>query len=75
MTNENIELVLLATTSNRYELDFVTSLLEENNIPYIPRDQGAGGYMKIIGMETAVGTDILVEKSSYDKAKELIGEI
>lgn len=31
--------------------------------------------MKIIGGTLIYGTDILVEKSSYDKAKEIIDQI
>jgi len=74
MSKDNIELILLATTSNRYELDYIVSILEEHNIPYILKDKGAGGYMKIIGLQT-YGTDILVEKSTYERASELVGEV
>lgn len=75
MTNKDkdLEIVLLTTTNNDYELLTIKTLLEDNNIPYILKDKETGGYMRIIGGTSIYGTDILVEKSAYEKAKNILG--
>lgn len=74
--NKNdIELVLLKTANNRFELDIIKGVLEENQIPYIIQEKGSGGYMKIITGSSMFGSDIQVEKSQYNKAMELISSI
>lgn len=76
MTNKkDIELVLLKTTNNQFELDIIKGVLEDNQIPYIIQEKGAGGYMKIIAGSSMFGSDILVEKSQYEKAIDLINSI
>lgn len=74
MTNRNndLEMVLLKTTNTDYELAITKSILEDNNIPYILREKGIGGYMRIIGGTSIYGTDILVEESTYEKAKDIL---
>lgn len=73
--SDGIELLLLKTANNNYELSIIKSILEDNSIPYIVRDYGAGGHMRIIGGSSIFRTDILVEKSAYEHAKELIDQI
>lgn len=70
--NKDLEIVLLTTTNNDYELSTVTALLDDNNIPYIIKDRETGGYMRIIGRTSIYGTDILVEKSALDQAKDIL---
>lgn len=71
-----IDLVLLKTINNNYELDIITNILDDNNIPYIVKDHGAGGYMRVIGGDTSIyRTDILVEKSTYEQAKDLLDQM
>jgi hypothetical protein len=71
-TNQ-IDLVLLKTVNDNIELGILKSVLEDNNIPYIARDYGAGGYMRILsGNPAPFKTDILVEKSAYENAKKLV---
>ena len=72
--SDEIELVLLKTITNDYELSLIKNLLDDNEIPYIVKDYGIGGYMRIITASSMYRTDILVEISSYDKAKEIIDE-
>jgi len=69
---DNIDLVLLATVNNSMELNFIKNLLDENEIPYMIKDHGSGGYMRIASGFSIYGTDILVEKSMYEKAKSII---
>lgn len=74
--SNEIELVLLKSINNNYDLDIITNVLDDNNIPYIVKEHGAGGYMRIIGGDTSIyRTDILVEKSTYEQAKEIIDQI
>lgn len=73
-TSNDFEMVLLKTASNNYELDLMKNLLDEHNISYILKDRGMGGYMRIIGGYSLYGTDILVERSSFEKAKEILDE-
>jgi hypothetical protein len=72
----NIELVLLRSVSNDFELSMIKSFLEEHEIPYIVRDHGVGGYMRIVtGSGTMFGSDILVEKSQLEQALNLLEEL
>ena len=69
---DELEIVLLKTVSSNYELNLTKNLLDEYNIPYIIQDHGIGGYMRIIGGDSLYGTDILVEKSTFEKAKDVL---
>lgn len=71
---DDIEMVLLKTVYNSVELNFIENLLDENNIPYILKDQGSGGYMRIYSGFSIYGTDIFVEKSMLEKAQSIIDE-
>lgn len=74
--SNDIELVPLKSINNNYELDIIKSILDDNNIPYIVKEYGPGGHMKIIGGETTIyGTEILVEKSTYEQAKDLLDQM
>ena len=54
----------------------VSGLLDENNIPYIAQGNSIGGYLTIVaGTSGTFGTDILVGKNVYEKAKELMDSI
>lgn len=72
-TNQ-IETVVLRTINDRYELDIVENLLEDNKIPYMLKEKGTGGYMKIISGSSLYGTDVLVETSQFEKAKAILDE-
>lgn len=72
--NYDIQMVLLKTVYSKVELNFVENLLNEHNIPYILKDYGSGGYMRIYSGYSIYGTDILVEKSMFEKANTLIEE-
>lgn len=70
--SDDLELVLLKTINNEFELNLIKGLLDENEIPYIVKDYGVGGYMRIIAGTSFYRTDILVEKSQLEKAKDII---
>lgn len=72
--SNEINTVLLRTTNNNIELNIIKELLEQNEIPYIIKDHGVGGYMRIISGDSIYGTDILVEESIIERAESLIND-
>ncbi|HHW31939.1 MAG TPA: DUF2007 domain-containing protein [Clostridiaceae bacterium] len=71
-----IELVVLKTVDNNVELAMLKGVLDDSGIPYILKDRGAGGHMRIVSGDSApFSTDILVDKSIYEKAKKIIEQI
>lgn len=72
--SNEINPVLLRTTNNNIELNIIKEVLEQNEIPYIVKDHGIGGYMRIISGDSIYGTDILVEESQIERAESLINE-
>lgn len=70
-----IELVLLHSTNNEVELQVLKSLLDDNNIPYVIKDQGPGSYMRILTGGSVYGTEIYIEKSQLEEALRIIGEL
>lgn len=74
MTRDRIQTVVLKTTNDEYELNMIKEILDDNKIPYIIKDHGAGGYMRIIGGSSFYGTDILVEISDFEKAEFILSQ-
>ncbi|WFA10161.1 DUF2007 domain-containing protein [Tissierella sp. Yu-01] len=72
---EKVELVLLKTANNNFELDIIKGVLEDNQIPYLIQEKGIGSYMKIITGNSIYGTDIFVDKSVYETARNIIDSI
>lgn len=70
--NDEIELVLLRSTQDHYELSTIKSVLEDEEIPFILKDHGSGGHMRIIGYFSVYPTDILVEKSTFEKSDGIL---
>lgn len=71
--DDEIKLVKLITVRNTYELGIVESILKENKIPYIPKEEGVSGYLRVTtGGILFSPTIIMVEESFYQKAKELV---
>ncbi len=66
-----IEMVKLVTVCSPFEVGIVESVLKDNKIPYVLQETGANGYMKITTGALLVPTDIMVEKSYFEKAKSL----
>lgn len=73
--NKDLELVVLKAINDEYELNLTKSLLEDNNIPFIVKDYGSGGYMRIIGGSSMYRTEILVEESMFGEAKAILDEV
>lgn len=73
--DEELELVVLKAINNQQEFNIISVLLKDNEIPFMVKDYGSGGYMRIIGRTSIYRTDILVEKSMFEKAKALLDEL
>ena len=64
---------VLFSNNDEFLISQVCTLLEENNIPYVRKDMGAGDYMNVaLGQNTTYEKKILVNLEDYDKAKNLI---
>ena len=72
---KDLELVVLKFINNEYELQLTKSLLEDNEIPFIIKDQGSGGYMRIIGGSSMYKTEVLVAESMFEKAKAILDDV
>lgn len=70
--DDKLELVTLIESDNEFELGIVTAILDDNSIPYILKNKGSGGYMRIVTGSSPFGTSIMVEKSTLERAMELI---
>lgn len=70
--SDDMELVLLTQVDNEFELGIVSAILDDNGIPFIVKDSGSGGYMRIITGASPFGTKIMVEKSMLEIALDLI---
>ena len=67
-------LELLMTVFDPAELAVVTSILDGAEIPYLAKDRGAGGTMKIIAGYSVFGTDIFVRADQLEDAVALFAE-
>lgn len=74
--NSDVQLKLLKSTYNNYEYGIIKAVLEENKIPYIAKDAGAGSITRLhTGINTIDGTAFYVSDLNFLKAKELIDSI
>ncbi len=70
---DKIDLVVLKTVNNSIELEIVKGILSDSGIAFIVKDRGYGGHMRIVAGDTLFyATDILVDRTDYDAANELI---
>lgn len=72
--SDEIEMVLLRTTNNNYELDLIKNLLEDADIPYLMKERGIGSYMRMISGDSMYGTDIFIEEKLLEKAEAILDE-
>lgn len=62
----------LFSTSNEYEINQICSMLTENNIPFLRKNDGSGSYMNLCMGQSIQEKRIFVSKKDYDKSIELI---
>ena len=72
---EDINIVKLRSISNEMELGMIKDILDDNDIPYIVKDYGPGGHMRIIGGSSLYLTDVMVEGDDFEKANSLLESI
>lgn len=77
MTNneDNINLIKLRSVTNNMELAMIKEILTDNDIPYIIKDYGPGGHMRIIGGGSIFGTDVMVNEEDFEDANILLESI
>lgn len=72
---EDVNIVKLRSISNEMELGMIKDILDDNDIPYIVKDYGPGGHMRIIGGSSLYLTDVMVEEDDFEKANSLLESI
>lgn len=72
---DDVNIIKLRSISNEMELGMIKEILEDNRIPYIIKDYGPGGHMRIISGGSLYGTDVMVEEDDFDKANSLLESI
>ena len=72
---DGINIIKLRSTSDEIQLNMIKAILDDNNIPYIIKNHGAGGHMRIIGGRSLFGTDVMVEENDFDRANDLLESI
>ncbi len=71
-SEDKVKLVLLRSTSDQYELNLIKGLLDEAGIPFIIKEPGSSGYMRIIGGSSVFGSNVYVDASSFKEAEEIL---
>lgn len=65
-------LILLKSTKEKYEIDLITVILKENNIPYEIKNETIDGHMKIVTGSFFYEIKIYIREIDFEKAKELL---
>lgn len=65
-------LALLTTVHDNVELAIIRSILEGENIPFLYKERGSGGAVKVIAGFSMYGTDVFVPEELLETAKALI---
>lgn len=69
------EVDLLITVHDPVTLGIVRGLLEDERIPYLVHERGAGSALRLITGYSTMGTDIYVPKVLIENAKALVAGI
>ncbi|MBE6577414.1 MAG: DUF2007 domain-containing protein [Ruminococcaceae bacterium] len=65
-------LALVATIYNPAELAVIQTVLNSAEIPFLAKDRGAGGMVKVVMGYSVYGTDIFVREEDAEVAMELL---
>ena len=68
---EDTQPVLAAVIQNTVSSEIYQDMLKENGIPFVCRQQGAGGYIKILTGGLFIADSIYVNERDLERAKEL----
>ena len=69
--NEDTQPVLAAIIQNTVSSEIYQDMLKENGIPFVCRQQGAGGYIKILTGGLFIADSIYVNERDLERAREL----
>ena len=69
------EFFLLCEEENELQRSILLTLLHENGIPAFARDNGAGGYIRILTGGSVFGSKIFVPHSCREQAEDLLASI
>ena len=72
---DDVNIIKLRSISNEIELGMIKEILDDNNIPYIIKNDGSGGYMRIITGGSSFVTDVMVKEADLDKSNDLLESI
>lgn len=68
---EDTQPVLAAIIQNTVSSEIYQDMLKENGIPFVCRQQGAGGYIKILTGGLFIADSIYVNERDLERAREL----
>ena len=71
-SNQGENVSLLTTVHDDVEKKLLCGILEEEGIPYLLKDRGSGGAMRILSGFSMFASDIFVPTALLDKAQELL---
>lgn len=63
---------LLVNVNDPVQLSYITSMLEQEDIPYRVMEEEAGQYLSIIFGKSYFGANIYVGKGDYERAAEIL---
>ena len=66
------ELALLTTVYENTLLPVIESILRDAEIPYLLKERGSGGVMKVVMGFSMMGTDVFVKREDLEVATALI---
>ncbi len=70
--SEQKGLSLVATVYSPAELAVIKGILDDAGIPYLAKERGAGGVVKVVMGFSIYGTDIFVREQDAEEATALI---
>lgn len=65
------EIVLVEAIANTVDSEIFQGILTENNIPFICRQQGASGYLRVVYGDLFAVDHIYVNRKDLERAKDL----
>lgn len=71
MVESSSEPVVVAVISNTVSSEIYQDILRQNNVRFICRQQGAGGYLKHLIGSASIPDYIYVKSDDYEQAREL----
>ena len=69
------DIVFLVTVSNSYEFSIVRGILDDNNIPFLVRDEGIGDFLRISTGAVLSAIHVFVNKIDLEKSRNLLTDI